>query len=148
MKEVSCMKVKEIMTKDVATLNPEDTVERAAQLMREYNIGSVPVCNSENVIGVITDRDIALRSVAEGGNGRNQTVREVMSSNPVLINSETDVHEAARIMSERQVRRLPVVENNNLVGIVSLGDLAVESILQDNAGEALSNISEPTTPSV
>ena len=142
------MKVKDIMTRDVATLNPEDTVERAAQLMKQYNIGAIPVCKSEKIIGVITDRDIALRSVAEGENGRNQTVREVMSSNPVMINSETDVHDAARIMSERQVRRLPVVENNNIVGIVSLGDLAVESILQDNAGEALSNISEPATPSV
>jgi CBS domain-containing protein len=142
------MKVKDIMTKDVATLNPDDTVERAAQLMKQYNIGAVPVCKGENCVGVITDRDIALRSVAQGENGRNQIVREVMTSNPVLINSETDIHDAARIMSERQIRRLPVVEGNNLVGIVSLGDLAVESILQDNAGEALSNISEPATPSV
>ncbi len=142
------MKVKEIMTKDVATLNPDDSVERAAQLMKQYNVGSVPVCKGETVIGVVTDRDIALRSVAEGENVKNQTVREVMSSNPVIVNSETDVHDAVRIMSERQVRRLPVVENNNLVGIVSLGDLAVESILQDNAGEALSNISEPATPSM
>jgi CBS domain-containing protein len=146
--EGNYMKVKEIMTKDVATLNPDDTVVRAAQLMKQYNIGSIPVCRDEHVIGVITDRDIALRSVASGENGRNQTVREVMSSNPVLINSETDVHDAVRIMSERQVRRLPVVENNNLVGIVALGDLAVESILVDNAGEALSNISEPANPSV
>jgi CBS domain-containing protein len=140
------MKVKEIMTKDVATLNAEDSVERAAQLMKQYNVGAIPVCSEENVIGIITDRDIALRSVAQGENGRNQKVREVMSSNPVLVNSETDVHDAARIMSERQVRRLPVVENKNIVGIVSLGDLAVESNLQDNAGEALTNISEPATP--
>jgi CBS domain-containing protein len=142
------MKVKEIMTKDVATLNPDDTIERAAQLMKQYNIGAVPVCKGETVIGVITDRDITLRSVAQGENGRNQTVREIMTSNPVLVNSETEIHDAARIMSERQIRRLPVVENNNLVGIVSLGDLAVESILQDNAGEALSDISEPATPTM
>lgn len=140
------MKVKEIMTKDVATLNADDSVERAAQLMKQYNVGAIPVCSEENVIGIITDRDIALRSVAQGENGRNQKVREVMSSNPVLVNSETDVHDAARIMSERQIRRLPVVENKNIVGIVSLGDLAVESNLQDNAGEALTNISEPATP--
>lgn len=142
------MKVKEIMTKDVATLNADDSVERAAQLMKQYNVGAIPVCSEEDVIGIITDRDIALRSVAQGENGRSQKVREVMSSNPVLVNSETDVHDAARIMSERQVRRLPVVENKNLVGIVSLGDLAVESNLQDNAGEALTEISEPATPTM
>lgn len=142
------MKVRDIMTKDVATLNPDDTVERAAQLMNQYNVGAIPVCKEEKVVGVVTDRDITLRSVSHGDNSRNQTVREIMTSNPVLINAETDIHDAARIMSERQIRRLPVVENNSLVGIVSLGDLAVESKLQDNAGEALSNISEPATPSM
>jgi CBS domain-containing protein len=140
------MKVKDVMTKDVATLNPDDTIERAAQLMKQYNVGSIPVCDSEKVIGMITDRDIAVRSVAQGENGKNQKVREIMSSNPVIINSETDIHDAARIMSERQVRRLPVVENNNIVGIVAIGDIAVESKLVDDAGEALSSISEPSTP--
>ena len=140
------MKVKELMTKDVATLNADDSVEHAAQLMKEYNIGAIPVCSGEKVIGIITDRDITLRSVAEGENVANQKVRDIMSSNPVLVNADMDVHDAARIMSERQIRRIPVVENNNLVGIVSLGDLAVESILKDNAGEALSDISEPSTP--
>ena len=140
------MQVREIMTKDVATLNAKDSVERAAQLMKQYNVGAIPVCSEEKVIGIITDRDIALRSVAQGENGRNQTVREVMSSNPVVINSQTDIHDAARIMSERQIRRLPVVENNSIVGIVSLGDIAVENNLQDDAETALSNISEPSTP--
>lgn len=140
------MKVRDVMTKDVATLNPDDTIERAAQLMKQYNVGSIPVCENEKVIGIITDRDIAIRSVAQGENGRNQKVREVMSSNPVLINSETDIHDAARIMSERQIRRLPVVENNNIIGIVAIGDIAVESKLSDDAGEALSSISEPSTP--
>lgn len=140
------MQVREIMTKDVATLNAKDSVERAAQLMKQYNVGAIPVCSEEKVIGIITDRDIALRSVAQGENGRNQTVREIMSSNPVVINSQTDIHDAARIMSERQIRRLPVVENNSIVGIVSLGDIAVENNLQDDAETALSNISEPSTP--
>jgi len=142
------MKVKDLMTKDVATLNADDSVERAAQLMKQYNIGSVPVCEGENVIGIITDRDIALRSVAEGENVKSQKVREVMSSNPVTANPQMDVHDAARIMSERQIRRLPVVENSNLIGIVSLGDIAVESKLTDDAETALSNISEPSTPTM
>ncbi len=140
------MKVKDLMTKDVATLNAEDSVEQAAKIMKEHNIGSVPVCDGENVIGIITDRDIALRSVAEGENVKNQKVREVMSSNPVLANPDMDVHDAARIMSERQIRRLPVVDKSNIVGIVSLGDLAVEQQLKDNAEEALSEISEPSSP--
>lgn len=142
------MKIKDIMTKDVATLNVEDSVEQAAQLMKEYNVGSVPVCRGENVVGIITDRDIAIRSVAEGDNSKNIKVKDIMSSNPATANPEMDIHEAARIMSERQVRRLPVVDNNNLVGIVALGDLAVESNLNDDAEKALSNISEPSSPNL
>lgn len=140
------MKVRDIMTKDIATLNADDSVEQAAHLMKEHNVGSIPVCSGENVVGIITDRDIAVRTVAEGENSKNQKVREVMSSNPVFANPEMDVHDAARIMSERQIRRLPVVENNNIVGMLAIGDLAVESILKDNAGDALSNISEPSSP--
>ncbi len=140
------MKVKDIMTKNVASLNPEDTVEHAAQLMKEYNIGSLPVCNEEKVIGIITDRDIATRSSAEGENVQKQTVRDIMTSNPVTIKSDIDVRDAAKIMSERQIRRLPVVESNNLVGMLSLGDVSVESGSNEAAGEALSNISEPSTP--
>ncbi|MBM7870523.1 CBS domain-containing protein [Clostridium pascui] len=140
------MKVKDIMTKNVASLNPEDTVEHAAQLMKEYNIGSLPVCNEEKVIGIITDRDIAIRSSAEGENVQKQTVRDIMTSNPVTIKSDIDIQDATRIMSERQIRRLPVVESNNLVGMLSLGDVSVESASNETAGEALSNISEPSTP--
>lgn len=142
------MKVKEIMTKDVATLNGDDTIETAAQLMKQHNVGSIPVCSGENVIGIITDRDIALRAVAEGQNTKHQTVRDIMSSAPALGNPTMDVHDAARIMSERQIRRLPIVENDNLVGMLSLGDIAVENNLSDNAEAALANISEPSTPNM
>lgn len=142
------MKVKEIMTKSIASLNADDTVEHAAQLMKEHNVGSLPVCNGEKVIGVVTDRDIALRSTAEGENVQKQTVRDIMTSNPVIISPEIEAGEAARIMSERQIRRLPVVENNNLIGIVSLGDISVEPDLGHSAGKALSEISEPSTPNI
>jgi CBS domain-containing protein len=142
------MKVREIMTKDVATLSVDDSVAHAAQLMKQYNVGSLPVCREENVIGIVTDRDIALRSVAQGENSTNQKVRDIMTSNPVVVNAETDIHDAARIMSERQIRRIPVVENNSIVGIVALGDIAVEGKLQDDAEKALSNISEPSTPNL
>lgn len=140
------MKIKDIMTQSVATLNVEDTVERAAEVMREYNVGSVPVCEGENVVGIITDRDIAIRSVAEGENARAKIVRDIMSSNPVTGTPDMDIQNASRIMSERQIRRLPIVENKNLVGMVSLGDLAVEPKCDEQASKALSDISEPSTP--
>lgn len=140
------MKVKDIMTKSVVSLNSNDTVERAANLMSEHNIGAVPVCESNNVIGIITDRDIALRSVAEGKDCKNQVVRDIMSSNPVFGTPDMDVQDASRIMSERQIRRLPIVENKNLVGVISLGDIAVDPKLNQQAEQALSSISEPSTP--
>jgi CBS domain-containing protein len=142
------MQVKDVMTKSIASVNINDNVERAAQLMKEYNIGSVPVCDGEKVIGILTDRDIALRSVAEGMNGKVQSVRDIMTSNPVIASPDTDIQDASRIMSERQIRRLPVVENNSLVGMISLGDLAVEPKLEQSAEEALKNISEPCSPNL
>lgn len=140
------MKIKDVMTKDIAYVNPDDNVERAAQLMSEYNVGSVPVCDNGKILGIVTDRDITLRSVAKGTESKSQSVREIMSSNPVCGSPEQDIHDAARIMSERQIRRLPIVDNGNLVGMVALGDIAVEPTLSDNAEEALKNISEPASP--
>ncbi|MFD3155831.1 CBS domain-containing protein [Haloimpatiens sp. FM7330] len=142
------MQIKDIMTKDIASVNYDDTVERAAQLMKQYNVGSIPVCEGEKVIGILTDRDITLRSVADGQNVMRQSVREIMSSNPVTASPSMDIHEAARMMSERQIRRLPIIESGNLVGIISIGDLAVEPKFSDNAGEALSSISEPSSPKI
>ena len=142
------MKIKELMTKTVATLNENDTVEQAAHLMKEYNVGSIPICKGEKVIGIITDRDIALRSVAEGENYKSQNVRTIMTSNPVVGHPEMDIQDAARVMSERQIRRLPIVDNNNIVGMVSLGDIAVESNLSDKAESALQDISEPCSPNI
>ncbi len=140
------MDMKNIMTKIVTTITPEDTVERAAQMMKEHNVGSIPVCRGEEVVGIITDRDITLRSSAQGQNVRQQKVSEIMSSNPVIGTPNMDVHEAARLMSERQIRRLPIVDNNKVVGIVALGDLAVEPQLANEAESALSSISVPASP--
>lgn len=142
------MKVKDVMTKYVVSLSTEDSVERAAQLMKEHNIGSVPVCSGDKVIGIITDRDIAIRSAAGGQNCRNQIVRDIMSSNPAWATPDMDVQDVSRVMSERQVRRLPIMDGNNLVGMVSLGDIAVQPKLQQQAEQALSNISEYSTPQI
>lgn len=137
------MKVKEIMSKKIASLNSEDSVERAAQLMKQYDVGSIPVCRQNQVVGIVTDRDIAVRTIAEGRDSKQQKVSDIMSANPVVGNPDMDVHDAARIMSDQQIRRLPIVENNSLVGIVALGDISVEPDLQDNAEQALKNISQP-----
>lgn len=142
------MKIKEIMTSTVASLNPEDTVAEAAKMMKEFNIGSLPVCNEERVIGIITDRDIALRAAATGENVQKQKVREIMTSNPVLGKPDMEIQDAAKMMSAKQIRRLPIVENDNLVGMVSLGDIALEPDLKGKAEETLSCISEPSSPEV
>lgn len=136
------MKIKDIMTKDIARLRSDDTIERAARLMKQYNVGSIPVCTDDKIIGIITDRDIAVRSVAPG-QVSNQRVSDIMSTNLAVGNPDMDLSDAASIMSDRQIRRLPIVENNSLVGIVSLGDISLEPTARSNAEEALKNISEP-----
>lgn len=137
------MKVRDIMTKDIASLRSDDTIEHAAQLMKQYNCGSLPVCTQDKLIGIITDRDIAVRSVASGEDVTHRRVGDVMTNDVVFANPETDVNDAARIMSDRQIRRLPVVENNSLIGIVALGDISLEPACQDSAEDALKNISKP-----
>lgn len=137
------MKVKDIMTRDVACLKQDDTIEQAAMLMKQYDVGSIPVCNQNMIVGIVTDRDITVRTVAESQDPKNIKVKEVMTENPVTGTLEMDVHDAAKIMSDMQIRRLPVVDKNNLVGIVALGDISLEPDLQDNAEMTLKNISKP-----
>ncbi|MDF2485970.1 MAG: yhcV [Herbinix sp.] len=137
------MKVRDIMTKDIASLRSDDTIEHAAQLMKQYNCGSLPVCTQDKLIGIITDRDIAVRSVAAGEDVTSKRVGDVMTSEVLFANPETDVNDAAKIMSDRQIRRLPVVENNSLIGIVALGDISLEPVCQESAEDALKNISKP-----
>ncbi|MBO8129249.1 MAG: CBS domain-containing protein [Peptococcaceae bacterium] len=139
-------KLQELMTKNVATVSPQQTVAEAAQIMSQYNIGVVPVVENGNVVGILTDRDITLRTTATGQDAKTMKVQSVMSTDVVTATPQMDVHEAADLMAKRQVRRLPVVENGQLRGIVSLGDLAVENIYQNEAGQALSDISEPAAP--
>lgn len=137
------MKVRDIMTKDIACLRSDESVARAAQLMKQYDCGSIPVCTDDKLIGIITDRDIAVRSVAAGQDYGQQKVSDVMSKNLVVGSPDMDISDAAKIMSDRQIRRLPVIENNSLIGIVSLGDISLEPSTQNCAEKALSNISEP-----
>jgi CBS domain-containing protein len=141
--EVKQMKVKDIMTTDPASLSSDDTIEKAAQLMKQYDVGSIPVCSQDHVVGIVTDRDITLRCVATGQDVKQQKVCDIMTENPVVGNPDMNVDDAVKIMSEKQIRRLPIVDNNSLVGIVALGDISLEPALSDNAEDALKNISEP-----
>ncbi|OYD08943.1 CBS domain-containing protein [Paludifilum halophilum] len=134
--------LREIMSTDVAAVTPQDNVYQAAHLMKQYNVGMIPVVENGVLRGVVTDRDLVLRSVAEQKNEM-VTVGEVMSgTNLVTGTPEMDATEASQLMAQNQIRRLPVVDNNQLVGVVALGDLAVRQPHASEAGQALSNISE------
>ena len=136
------MKVSEVMTRDVQTIRPDQRVQEAASFMLSADAGSIPVTDGDRLIGMITDRDIAVRGVAKGY-GPDTPVRELMSDDIICARTDDDVEDVASRMSEAQVRRLPVIdENERLCGIVSLGDLSREAD-EDSANEALEGVSEP-----
>lgn len=137
-------KLKDLMSRDVKVISPDMTIREAASQMRDGDFGMLPVGENDRMIGAITDRDIAIRGVAEGKDAGTK-VRDVMSEGISWAYEDDSVEAAAKIMSERQVRRLPVVDRDKrLVGIVALGDFAVESSEVRPAAEALSGISQPS----
>ncbi|WP_206811943.1 CBS domain-containing protein [Paradesulfitobacterium ferrireducens] len=136
------MKVRDIMTSEVQCATPNSTLMDVAKMMKQEDIGSVPVCEQDRLLGMVTDRDIVIRAVAMGHDVNSMKASEVMSKNVTTIGADADIHEAADLMSSKQIRRLPVVEQGILIGIIALGDLAVEQIHVDEAGEALSDISQ------
>jgi len=142
------MQVKDIMTANVECVRPGDSLQDAARKMRDLDVGPLPVCGDDDrLAGMITDRDITIRAVAEGRDPKTTPVREAMTEDLVFCFEEQDVEEAARTMQERQVRRLVVLNGQKrLVGIVSLGDLATGSGDEEKSGRVLSDISEPATP--
>lgn len=141
------MKAKDIMTKDVAYINPDSSVTEAAQLMQKHNVGSIPVCDKTGVIGVVTDRDIVVRNVAHGTDPHATQVKNVMTTKVTTVTPDMDISKVTDIMSTNQVRRVPVVDNNMLVGIIALGDLATDMRFDAEASNALSEISVPSKPS-
>ena len=118
--------VNEVMTVAPTTVQASDPASQAARLMREHDVGAVLVLDEGDLHGIVTDRDIAVRLVAEGRDAESTTVGEIASRDPTAIESDAPVDEAVRLMRERALRRLPVVEQGEPVGILSLGDLAVE----------------------
>ena len=135
------MKVREIMTKNVVRIHPDEPVEVAARTLTHYNVGAMPVCgNDGRICGMVTDRDLVIRCVASGRSTGTTTVRDVMTGRVILVGPETDVAAAASLMGREQVRRLPVVEKGKLCGMVSLGDLAAAEDDPANAAETLAEI--------
>ena len=137
------MKVRDLMTKQVIRIHPEEPVEVAARTLAQYNIGVLPVCGRNGELyGMVTDRDLVIRCMATGRSAATVRVQDVMSGHVVSVGPDLDGALAARIMGKQQVRRLPVVENGKICGMVSLADLAGQEENVMDAADALAEITE------
>ena len=138
------MKVSEIMTRDVQILQPDDTLQMAAQRMRDYDIGFLPVCDGTVLMGVLTDRDLVTRALADGMDIKVMLGRDLMTTPPLYCFDDQDLTEAAKVMADHQVRRLVILgrDNERVVGVISLGDLTRKGIA-DISGQVLQKVSEP-----
>jgi CBS domain-containing protein len=138
------MKVREIITPGAQCTNPDATLMEAASNMKSLDIGMLPICDNERIVGAITDRDIAVRAVAQGLDPQTAKVRDVMSEKIVYCFDDQEIEDAAQIMEKMQVRRLPVLNHDKrLVGIVSLGDIATRSHQDSLAGHTLAAVAAP-----
>lgn len=138
------MKVQEIMSRDLEAAGENESIFNIAQKMKEKDVGSIPITEGNQLKGIITDRDIAIKCVAEGNDPKSCPAKAHMSTSPVTGRPDMDVEEISRIMGREQIKRLPIVEQGNkLVGIVSLGDLAVKA---DMGKETLKNIKKGFDP--
>lgn len=133
--------IRDIMTDDVECCSLLDNVFEVAVKMKELNVGAIPIVDQERLVGMITDRDLVIRGIAEKHPGSTK-VEDIMSKELITISPDAASNEAAKLMSDHQIRRLPVVEEGKLIGIVSLGDFAVRELTDDQAKVALTEISE------
>lgn len=141
------MNVSEVMTREVQTVRPDDSLMDAAARMEELNVGMLPVCDGERLVGMLTDRDITTRSAAAGTSPSTARVQQAMTADVVYCFEDQDVSEATRLMQDKQIRRLAVLDRNKrLVGIVALADLATKQDDQAQKAETLETISQPTRP--
>lgn len=135
------MKVSDIMTKNVIKVSPEESVEVAARALTHYNIGALPVCKEDGkVCGMVTDRDLVTRCMAANMPASSTSIRQVMTSQVMSVHPDTDAAVAAHLMGRQQVRRLPVMENGKLCGMISLGDIACREESVMDAADALTDI--------
>lgn len=137
--------VSDVMSTDVQVIEPQASLRRAAELMQALDVGALPVCDGDRLLGMVTDRDITVRGVAAGCNPDETSVRDVMTVDLAFCLEEQDTQEVMRVMGDKQVRRLPVIDaDHRLVGIVSIGDLALRQ--PGPIDEAVREISEPAAP--
>ncbi len=135
------MRIRGLMNKSVVTISPDESAALAARLLSRHDLGALPVCDrSGRLLGIVTDRDIVLRCVAAGQDPVRVPVQDIMSIAPITVSPEQSVTEAAHRMAHSQIRRLPVVEDGTLVGMVSLGDLARSRTWEMEAAQTLSDI--------
>lgn len=140
------MKVRELMTRGVFSVSTDNSLVEAAGLMRLHDVGALPVVNQNRVVGILTDRDIVLRAVADNADSATTKVRDAMSVGSIQVSEDESVDQAAHLMQQYQVRRLPVVDSAGVpVGIISLGDVAVDSNA-GMSGKILKEVSEPAEP--
>jgi CBS domain-containing protein len=140
------VQVKEIMTRKVEVISPKTSVAEAAEIMKAHDVGVLPVCDGDKLVGMLTDRDIIVRTTADGFHPETVQAGEVMTGDVVYGFEDQEISEASRIMEEKQIRRLPIVNRSKrLVGMLSLGDIAVGTGNKELAGEALKEVSEPAT---
>lgn len=137
------MKVKDIAFKEAICADQNSNITEVAAFMRRHNIGAVPVCNSSHVVGMLTDRDIIVGCLASGRDPKNCLAKDYMTANPVCVSPDATLEEAAKIMGKNQIRRLPVVEGGELVGMLSLGDLVMASCDNDLVAETVRRVSSP-----
>jgi CBS domain-containing protein len=138
--------IQDVMTREVQSISPEQSVRKAAQMMAEYNVGSLPVCDGDKLVGMITDRDITIRATAAGKAPDSTRVGDVMSNEVRTCYATQAVDEVLGQMGDVQIRRVPVVdqESHSLVGIVALGDMATKhSVGTEDALQAISTPSQP-----
>ena len=136
------MKIRDVMTNRVVKIHPEETVAVAARTVKNYNIGALPVCGTDGQLcGMVTDRDLVTRCLAAGRQPENTPVRDVMTGRVVSAAPDMETGVAAHLMGRQQIRRLPVVENGVLCGMVSLADLAIREQSNPDAADALGDIS-------
>ncbi len=140
------MKVKDIMTTNVTYVEPNASILDTAKLMQQHNVGSIPVCDKGSVVGMVTDRDIVVRNIAIGKNPQQTPVSDIMTTGVTSVSPDMEMSQVTKMMANSQVRRVPVVDQNNLVGIVALGDVATDAIFDTEVADTLTEISRPSKP--
>lgn len=135
------MNVKEVMTTDLITLESDASILEAAQQMKKFNVGTILITQNDKLAGILTDRDIVLRLIAENIDCQDAKLKDFMSQSPVSVSSNENIQFAADMMAEHQIKRLPIIENNKLVGIMTLGDLSM--VAPEQAQEVLEQCSKP-----